>query len=72
MLYVPKMEFQTVELTSGRKAGVNDEYSYDLTQLTINCIPRSSSNYYKFQIRAILRTRNEIVLETEGTQKQII
>ena len=47
---------------------MHDGHSYNQKQTTINCINWRCTKYYKLKCPAILKTKNETVIETKSTQ----
>ena len=61
------MQVQIIESNRGGKIAVHDGHSYNQKQSTINCIHWRCTKYYKLKCPAILKTKNETVIETKGT-----
>ena len=62
-----KMQVQIIESNRGGKIALHDGHSYNQKQSTINCIHWRCIKYYKLKCPAILKTKNETVIETKGT-----
>ena len=63
------MQVQIIESNRGGKIALHDGHSYNQKQSTINCIHWRCTKYYKLKCPAILKTKNETVIETKGTHK---
>ena len=61
------MQVQIIESNRGGKIALHDGHSYNQRQSTIKCIHWRCTKYYKLKCPAILKTKNEIVIETKGT-----
>ena len=61
------MQVQIIESSQGEKIAVHDGHSYNQKQTTIKCIQRCCTKYYKLECAAILKTKNETVIETKST-----
>ena len=62
-----KMQVQIIESNRGGKIALHDGHSYIQKQSTNNCIHWRCTYYYKLKFPAILKTKNETVIETKGT-----
>ena len=62
-----KTQVQIIESNRGGKIALHDGHSYNHKQSTINCIHWRCTKYYKLKCPAILKTKNETVIETRGT-----
>ena len=60
------MQVQIIESNRGGKIALHDGHSYNQKQSTINCIHGRCTKYYKLKCTAILKTKNETVIETNG------
>ena len=62
------MQVQIIESNRGGKIALHDDgHSYNQKQSTNNCIHWRCTKYYKLKCPAILKTKNETVIETKGT-----
>ena len=61
------MQVQIIESNRGGKIAFHDGHSYNQKQSTINCINWRCTKYDKLKCPAILKTKNETVIETKGT-----
>ena len=61
------MQVQIVESNRSRKIARHDGHSYNQKQTTINCFHWRGTELYKLKCPAILKTKNESVIETKGT-----
>ena len=61
------MQVQIIESNRGGKIALHDGHSYNQKQSTNNCIHWRCTKYYKLKCPAILKTKNETVIETKGT-----
>ena len=61
------MQVQIIESNRGGKIALHDGHSYNQKQSTINCIHWRCTKYYKLKCPAILKTKNESVIETKST-----
>ena len=61
------MQVQIIERNRGRKTAVHNGHSYNQKQSLINCIHWRCTKYYTLKCPAILKTKNETVIETKGT-----
>ena len=61
------MQVQIIESNRGGKIALHDGHSYNQKQSTINCIHWRCSKYNKLKFPAILKTKNETVIEAKGT-----
>ena len=63
-----KMQLQIIQSNRGGKFALHDGHSYNQKQSTNNCIHCRCTKYYKLKcLSAILKTKNETVIETKGT-----
>ena len=60
------MQVRIIESNQGGKNALHDGHSYNQKQSTINCIHWRCKKYYKLRCPAILKTKNERVIETKG------
>ena len=61
------MQVQIIEWNRGGKTAVHNGHSYNQKQSLINCIHWRCTKYSKLKCPAILKTKNETVIETKGT-----
>ena len=61
------MPVQIIESNRGGKIALHNGHSYNQKQSTNNCIHWRCKIYYKLKCPAILKTKNETVIETKGT-----
>ena len=61
------MQGQIIESNRGGKIALHDGHSYNQKQSTNNCIHWRCTKYYTLKCPAILKTKNEAVIETKGT-----
>ena len=61
------MQVQIIESNRGGKIALHDGHSYNHKQSTVNCIHWRCTKYYKLKCPAILKTKNQTVIETKGT-----
>ena len=61
------MQVQIIESNRGGKIALHNGHSYNQKQSTINCIHWRCTKYYKRKCLAILKNKNETVIETKGT-----
>ena len=61
------MQVQIIESNRGGKIALHYGHSYSRKQSTNNCIHWRCTNHYKLKCPAILKTKNETVIETKGT-----
>ena len=61
------MQVQIIESNRGGKIALHDGHSCNQKQSTNNCIHWRCTKYYKLKCPAILKTKNETVIETKVT-----
>ena len=61
------MQVQIIESNRSGKIALHDGHSYNQKQSTNKCIHWRCTKYYKLKCPAILKTKNETVIETKGT-----
>ena len=61
------MQIQIIESNRVGKIALHDGHSYNQKQSTSNCIHWRCTKYYELKCPAILKTKNETVIETKGT-----
>ena len=64
------MQVEIIESGRGGQITMYDDHSYNPKQTIINCIHYRCTKFYKLKCSAILKTKNETVIETKGTHNR--